>query len=436
MLNFTTQKIPITEIDANIGQIPDVPRNPRKIDDADLASLKKSIAADPDFLDLWKVTVFPQDGRFVAIAGNQRLRACRELKIPAITCDVLDASTPPEIMRKIVIKANRQAGEDDLDLLKLEWDFSELNEMWDFPELEVAHDSQLLEEAENDETLDEMPEFTATRCKEGDVWELGEHRLLCGDATVQGDYVRLMDGQTADLLLTDPPYGVDYTGGSKVRDRIDNDAMDATALLDFLTQALKNCTMAMKQGAGFYIWHADLNGAIFRESIQKAGLTLRQVLIWNKNHMSVGRQDYQWRHEPCLYGWKSGKPHYFVDDRKQVTVQDDPPLDPHKMKKPELEALVMKLLDLPSTVIDEARPMRALEHPTMKPVRLMARLIRNSTQAGQLVLDPFGGSGSTLIAAEKLGRRCFTMEIDPHYCDVILTRWERMTGKNATKAIE
>ena len=344
MLKFTTQTIPLSDIDANIGQIPGVPRNPRKIDDSDMAALRKSIQTDPEFLTLWKLTVYPMGSRFVAISGNQRLRACRDLKIKTVQCDVLDSKTPADVLRKIVIKANRQAGSDDLDLLRLEWDFKELSEMWDFPELDTAHDSQLLEEASTDETLDAVPEFVATRCKPGDVWKLGPHRLLCGDATELGDVTTLMDGATADLLLTDPPYGVDYTGKTKDALKIENDTMSDTAFEEFLTKAFTNAVECLKAGGGYYIWHADLKGLTFRTAAEAAGLELRQVLVWNKNIFVMGRQDYQWKHEPCLYGWKAGKPHYFVDIRNEVTVQDARKLDVHKMKKPELEELLNKIL--------------------------------------------------------------------------------------------
>lgn len=164
-----------------------------------------------------------------------------------------------------------------------------------------------------------------------------------------------------------------------------------------------------------------------------SGLDLKQCLIWVKNSLVLGRQDYQWIHEPCLYGWKPGASHYFTDDRSLVTVMEQEPMDLSKLKKEELLDLVMRIFDakVPTTVIRENRPTRSDLHPTMKPVKLMARLISNSSQRGEIVLDPFGGSGSTLLACESLGRRCRTMELDPRYCDVIIKRWEEQTGKKA-----
>ena len=432
-LKFTTRALPVADIDPNVGQIAEVPRNPRKISDEDMAALKKSIHDDPDLLNLWKLTVYPLDGRWVALSGNQRLQACRELKIKRLTCDILDETTPPEMLRKIVIKANRMAGEDDLDLLKTEWDFEELTSMWDFPDLEVSHDSQLLAETEADETLDEVPEYVETRCKVGDIWLMGPHRLMCGDSTITGDVTTLMGGEKADLLVTDPPYNVDYEGSNGLK--IANDKQGDSQFFDFLKKAFTNANSALRSGAAFYIWHADSEGFRFRGAAEAAGWKVRQCIIWNKNSFVMGRQDYHWKHEPCLYGWTTGNSHYFVDDRSQSTVFEDAGLDVHKMKKAELEELVKKMLGdrVSTTVINEDKPARNAEHPTMKPVRLLARLIRNSSRAEDTVLDLFGGSGSTLIACQQLNRRCLTMELDPHYCDVILTRWERLTGNTAVK---
>lgn len=183
------------------------------------------------------------------------------------------------------------------------------------------------------------------------------------------------------------------------------------------------------------MWHADSKGYEFRTALKEVGLTLRETLIWVKNALVLGRQDYQWRHEPCLYGWKDGAAHYFVDDRSQSTVIEDAGVDYRKLKKDELLKLVLQLTDVsvPNTVIYEDKPTKNDIHPTMKPVKLMARLIKNSTKQEQLVLDLFGGSGSTLIACEQINRKCFTMEYDPKYCDAILDRWEKLTGEEAER---
>lgn len=206
-----------------------------------------------------------------------------------------------------------------------------------------------------------------------------------------------------DLLLTDPPYNVDYVGKTKDALKIENDKRTDSDFHKLLVDAFKAADQVMKPGAAFYIWHADSEGFNFRGACREIGWQVRQCLIWNKNTFVLGRQDYQWKHEPCLYGWKDGAAHYFVDDRTQ------------------------------STVFEEDKPARSAEHPTMKPIKLLARQIKNSSKKGENVLDIFGGSGSTLITCEQLGRNAYTVELDPKYCDVIIKRWEDFTGQQAVK---
>lgn len=205
------------------------------------------------------------------------------------------------------------------------------------------------------------------------------------------------------MLLTDPPYGVSYVGKTKDALTIENDSKEDSELLAFLADAFENAKAVMDDGAAFYVFHADSKGHVFRNALDNVGLVVRECLVWVKNSLVLGRQDYQWKHEPCLYGWKDGASHKWYSDRKQTTV------------------------------LEFDRPTANREHPTMKPVPLLAYLISNSTKTGDVVLDPFGGSGSTLLACEKLGRTCYTMELDPHYCDVIIQRWEDMTGRKAVK---
>lgn len=203
-----------------------------------------------------------------------------------------------------------------------------------------------------------------------------------------------------DLWLTDPPYNVDYEGGTGLK--IQNDKMEDSAFRSFLRDSFAVASTFMKDGAAFYIWHADSEGYNFRGACQDNGLKIRECLIWNKNSLVLGRQDYQWKHEPCLYGWKDGA-HKWYSDRSQTTV------------------------------IDFDRPKVSAEHPTMKPIGLFAYLIENSTKKEDLVLDSFGGSGTTVIACEQLGRKARVMELDPHYVDVIVKRWENFTGEKAVK---
>lgn len=214
-----------------------------------------------------------------------------------------------------------------------------------------------------------------------------------------------------------------------------NDNMPETDFKDFITAAFQTADAVMEPGAVFYIWHGDSNGATFRNAAEEVGWKVRQCLIWNKNHFVLGRQDYQWKHEPCLYGWKEGAGHFFFDSRGEATVIEDKPADLKKMTKAEMLKLLQDIFPekKATTVIDCDKPLADAEHPTMKPVKLIGYLMRNSTQKGDIVLDLFGGSGTTLIAAEQLGRKCYMMELDPHYCDVIIARWEKLTGREAVK---
>lgn len=201
-----------------------------------------------------------------------------------------------------------------------------------------------------------------------------------------------------DLFLTDPPYNVNYKG---VAGTIKNDKMKNNEYIEFLTSAFNNAAEYMKAGASFYVWHANKTHIPFETALNNAGLEVRQQLIWCKNHFNLGRADYHWKHEPCLYGWKSGAPHKWYSDRKQTTL------------------------------LNYNKPLRNNLHPTMKPIELMKYLINNSTKENDKVLDLFGGSGSTLIACEELNRQCYMLELDSKYCDVIIERWETLTGNKA-----
>ena len=237
--------------------------------------------------------------------------------------------------------------------------------------------------------------------KRGDLWIMGGHRLLCGDARNVDDMARLMGGAKADLLLTDPPYNVDYVGKTKDALKIDNDRMSNADFRAFLLEAFTAARQSMKAGAAFYIWHADSNGYDFRGACMDAGWKVRQCLIWEKDILVLGRQDYQWQHEPCLYGWNEGAGHAWYSDRKQTTI------------------------------LRFDKPTRSKEHPTMKPVPLFGYLVQNSSKPGDIVLDPFSGSGTTVIAAEQLDRTAYVMELNERYRDVIVKRWEEQTGEKA-----
>ena len=282
----------------------------------------------------------------------------------------------------------------------------------------------------------------------GDVWQLGRHRLLCGDATESEDVAALMNGAELDLLVTDPPYNVNYGDkavflenylgqtGPRATSEIKNDKMSSAAFYKFLRAAFRCAFDVMKKGAAAYIFHAESTGTKFREAFSDSGFKLAQCLVWEKSSFVLGRQDYQWRHEPILYGWKEGAGHYFIHDRSQDTIllEDEP--DFKKMSKQELlafvEGYVKQYKDL-TTVLYEKRPSRNDMHPTMKPVPLVGRLVSNSSKPGWCVGDFFAGSGSTLMACEQLGRTAYLMELDERNCDVIVRRWEEYTGEKAVR---
>jgi len=236
----------------------------------------------------------------------------------------------------------------------------------------------------------------------GDVWLLGNHRLMCGDSTSIDAINILCNDRAVDMWLTDPPYNVAYEGKTKDALKIQNDSMGNEDFRIFLRDCCVTADTVMKAGAVFYIWHADSEGYNFRGACFDAGWKVRQCLIWKKSVLVMGRQDYHWKHEPCLYGWKDGAGHLWASDRKQTTI------------------------------LEFDKPQRNGEHPTMKPVALFEYQMLNNTKGGDIVLDSFGGSGTTIIAAEKNGRIGYAMELDPKYCDVIIKRWQDFTGKQAT----
>jgi site-specific DNA-methyltransferase (adenine-specific) len=254
----------------------------------------------------------------------------------------------------------------------------------------------------DEDAVPDVPDEPITKL--GDIYQLGNHRLMCGDSCSLTDMEKLCNGQLVDMWLTDPPYNVAYEGKTKDALKIQNDSMGNDQFRQFLRDAYVTADLVMKPGAVFYIWHADSEGYNFRGAAQDAGWKVRQCLIWKKSSMVMGRQDYHWKHEPCLYGWKEGAGHLWATDRKQTTI------------------------------LEFDKPSRNGEHPTMKPVVLFEYQMLNNTKGADIVLDSFGGSGTTMLAAEKHGRHARLMELDPKYCDVIVKRWQEFTGKIATHA--
>lgn len=346
------------------------------------------------------------DGEAGIIAGHGRLAAARKLGMKKIPVIELSHLTPTQ-KKALIIADNKlalNAGWDN-DMLALEFEELELEgfdlDITGFGEDEInsLKPEQVTKGLTDEDEIPEAPKEPKTKL--GDIYQLGKHRLMCGDSCSIDDMEKLCNGQLVDMWLTDPPYNVAYEGKTKDALKIQNDSMGDDQFRQFLRDAYVTADTVMKAGAVFYIWHADSEGYNFRGAAQDAGWKVRQCLIWKKSTMVMGRQDYHWKHEPCLYGWKEGAGHLWSADRKQTTI------------------------------LEFDKPSRNGEHPTMKPVGLFEYQMLNNTKGGDIVLDSFGGSGTTLLAAEKNGRYARLMELDPKYCDVIVKRWEDFTGKKA-----
>lgn len=338
--------------------------------------------------------VVDKDG--IIVIGHCRALGAKKLGLKEVPCVCVDDLTTEQVNALRIVDNKSNESDWDFDLLAdelLELDLS----AFDF-------DFGIDDDEETEIVEDEAPEVDKDAepiAKLGDIWQLGRHRLMCGDSTSIEDVEKLMGGQLADMLLTDPPYNVAYQGKTKDRLTIQNDSMDNDSFRQFLRDAFTSADAVMKQGAVFYIWHVDSEGYNFRGACFDIGWKVRQCLIWNKNSMVMGRQDYHWKHEPCLYGWKDGASHLWASDRKQTTV------------------------------IDYQRPTKAEIHPTMKPVGLFDYQIKNNTKGGDIILDLFNGSGTTIMACEQNGRVARCMELDPWYVDACVKRWENFTGQKA-----
>lgn len=373
------------------------------------------------------------DKDMVIICGHTRLKAAIKLGLTEVPVHVATDLTPEQV--KAYRIADNKTGEiaewdfnilpnELLDLQNADFDLSclgfnadELNQLLngDVNETNVAGET-------DPEAIPEVPEDATS--KFGKIYQLGNHRLMCGDSTKTEDVAKLMQGELADLWLTDPPYNVAYTGKTAEELTIQNDSMDDSTFKKFLIDAFNAAKEHIKPGGAFYIWHADIEGYNFRSAVKEVGLKVRQCLIWVKNTIVIGRQDYQWKHEPCLYGWIDGAGHYFTPARNLPTVIDNKP-NINQMNREELKNLCKQLLEPQNetSILYEDKPARNGEHPTMKPIKLFARQITNSSKEGEIVLDTFGGSGTTIIACEQLNRQARLMELDPHYCDIIRRRW-------------
>lgn len=369
-----------------LTELKEYENNPRNNDDA-VDAVAKSIEEFG-----FKVPIVITSDH-VIIAGHTRLKASKQLGLKEVPCIVADDLTDEQI------KAFRLADNKTAELAS--WDFSKLEDELELIEMDMSlfgFEDLELEVPDNatDDDFDPDAEITENPyAKKGDIFVLGDHRVMCGDSTEESEVDKLIQGDVIDLTFTDPPYNVDYEGTAG---KIMNDKMEDNTFYLFLFKAFENIFKHTKPGGGIYVCHADTEGLNFRNAYKDAGFKLASCLIWVKNALVLGRQDYHWRHEPILYGWKEGAAHYFIDDRSQDTIWE------------------------------YNKPRKNEEHPTMKPLELCGRAISNSSRVGEIVLDLFGGSGSTLIASDQLKRKARLMELDERFVDVIVKRYLKATG--------
>jgi site-specific DNA-methyltransferase (adenine-specific) len=403
---------------AIVAKISDVkvnPNNPRLIKDDKFAKLVQSIKDLPQMLAIRPIVV---NTDMVVLGGNMRLKACKEAGLKEVPIIIADNLTE-EQQREFLIKDNVSGGEWDWQMLANDWDKDELEE-WglDLP----VFDEEIIELVAEEDNF-EIPNEIETDIVLGDLFEIGEHRLLCGDSTQVDTWQKVMDEKLCDMVMTDPPYNIDYEGKTKDALTIQNDNMSNSSFYQFLYDFYTALGSYTKKGGAWYVFHASTETVNFSTAMINSGLLLKQYLVWVKNTMVLGRQDYQWKHELCLYGWKEGAAHYFTNERTHTTVIEDT-INVNKLTKDEMKKMLTEMLSdkTKSTIIHCDKPHRSAEHPTMKPILLLAPLIENSSKIGELVADGFLGSGSTMVAAHQLKRKCYGMELDPKYCQVIVDR--------------
>lgn len=416
------QRIAIDLIEMNTGQIAGLPSNPRQWTKAQFDNLKASIEETPELLEARGCIVDYHEGKYVCLGGNMRYAACKALGMSELPCYVVPEGTTILKKKQIVAKDNVSMGDWDFDALANEWSDMDLEGWgvsippeWGAAAADAAETDSRVGQAKDDE-FDEKEAQIEKKCSKGDIWKLGEHRLMCGDSTDEAAIKRLMDGDKADMVFTDPPYGVSIGDKNAALNsvqkagrcckNIENDTLSADELYPILVKAMTNARLSCKEDACYFVTSpqgGDL-GLMMMMMMKDAGLPVRHMLVWEKNSatFSLGRLDYDYQHEPIFYTWTK-KHHNYRKGQYRTTIW--------KYDKP-------RKCDL---------------HPTMKPVELVANCLNDATKAGDIALDVFGGSGTTMIACEQLGRRARLMELDPHYCDVIIARWEKFTGMKAEK---
>ena len=410
-----SRMLPMSQIAVNNGQMDGVRANPRQIKGEKFDRLKASIERNPEMLALRELLVYEHDGKYIVIGGNMRYRACKELGYTQMPCKIIPPQATAEQLNAYIILDNSGFGDWDWDALANEWDSQQLTD-WGVDVPNWDDEASEEDKPSDDDDFDEEKDSIECRVKKGDIWQLGKHRLMCGDSSNQEDVKKLMDGELADMVFTDPPYGVAIGDKNKALNsvqkagrctqNIDNDTLSADELYPLLVSAMTNCRENCKDDAIYFVTSpqgGDL-GLMMMMMMKDAGLPVRHILIWEKNcaTFSLGGLDYDYQHEQIFYTWtKKHKNHRKGEFRTTIWKYDKP-----------------RKCDL---------------HPTMKPVALVENCLKDGTIKGDIVLDVFGGSGTTIIACERQDRCARLMEIDPHYCDVIIARWEQMTGEKAIK---
>ena len=417
-INLTqSEMIKLSFIEPNNGQIEGLPKNPRFIKNDKYEKLKKSLEEHPQMLALRELLVYPHGDKYVIIGGNMRYRAMKELKFKTAPCKVISASTSVDDLKAYTIKDNSGFGDWDFDLLANDWDMSLLEDC----AIDVPSFDDIMEEEPNEATEDDFDESTDkadSKVKFGEVWQLGEHRLMCGDSTDDKCVKSLMGGEMADMVFTDPPYNVAigsknaFLNSVQKAERCCEDIANDKGMTDeeigeaLWLPAFQNLYSNSKDECAIYVTmpQGGTHMMMMMMKMAEAQWQVKHELIWVKNSptFSMGRLDYDYQHEPIVYGWK--KKHKFYGKGKYN-----------------------------KSIWNIDKPRKCDLHPTMKPVSLIENALKNSSLENDNVLDLFGGSGTTLIACEQLNRKCFMMEYDPHYCDVIIARWEKLTGKKAVK---
>lgn len=398
-------RIPIKKIVSNSGQIPGLPQNPRFVRDERFEILKESLREDPEMLDLRELIVIENPDKkeeYIVLMGNMRLKAAKELKFKDMPCKILPPDTDPKKLRAYTMKDNISYGEMDWEIINSEWDIDEITD-WgvELPDFEAerglgsgapggsAGDDGFVPPDLNKVKTDIVP---------GDIIEIGRHRLMCGSSDSSDDVEKLINGTLADIMVTDPPYGVNYTGKTKDALQIENDNLTEDQTFELWSAAVQNFLIFSKDAAPIYATvPARVLQIGFMQVMKDAGC-LHQCMVWDKGQMVLGHSDYHYAHEPILYGWKPGSAHYFTNDRTKTTVFRYP------------------------------KPSRSADHPTMKPPELWGEMIDNSSLPGAVVLDLFGGSGTTMVVCEQTGRSARLMELSPVYCQVIVNRLLKVNG--------